>query len=225
MLAAMSLLVALTTAGAQEPRIEMKTYQMVFLRRGPASGGGSENAEKVQAAHLAFLAELNRKRVNLLYGPFRDDGDLRGIAVLDVPDADAATKVFANDPHVWAGHLVVDVKGWYAPAGFFNPPLEPPTPENLVLGFLMRGGKRSQSAAEAEDIQKKHLAYMSELRSQGKLPVAGPFSEDSDWRGVVIYRVQTIDQAQQLAQGDPAVRAGRLRIDARPWLTWKGILR
>ena len=44
-------------------------------------------------------------------------------------------------------------------------------------------------------------------------------------RGLVIYRVASVDEAKQLAAGDPAVKAGRLVIDARPWVTFKGILK
>jgi hypothetical protein len=44
-------------------------------------------------------------------------------------------------------------------------------------------------------------------------------------RGIVLYRVATVDEAKQLAAGDPAVKAGRLVIDARPWMTFKGMLK
>jgi hypothetical protein len=33
-----------------------------------------------------------QKRVNLLFGPLLDNGELRGIAVLDVANADAAAR-------------------------------------------------------------------------------------------------------------------------------------
>jgi uncharacterized protein YciI len=74
-------------------------------------------------------------------------------------------------------------------------------------------------------MQKQHLAYMDVLHQQGKLVLAGPFLDDSEWRGVVVYRVAGVEEAKQLAAGDPAVKAGRLAIDARPWMTLKGILK
>ncbi len=212
-------------APADEAEFQMKTYQMVFLRKGPNAANKRPDAEKTQAEHLAYLAKLNQDRVNLLYGPFLDDTDLRGIALLDVADAEAAKKLFAEDAHVKAGNLAVEVKPWMGPKDWFHPPLEPKTLENLVFGFLMRGSNTSQPAAEAQEIQKQHLAYMDGLHKQGKLVMAGPFLDNSDWRGVVVYRVESVEEAKQLAAGDPAVKAGRLVIDARPWMTLKGILK
>jgi uncharacterized protein YciI len=89
----------------------------------------------------------------------------------------------------------------------------------------MRGPTTTQTPAQAKDIQTGHLAYMDELHKQGKLVAAGPFGDGSDYRGIVIYRVKSVEEAKQLAAQDPAVKAGRLVIDARPWMTFKGILK
>jgi uncharacterized protein YciI len=227
--AALAILLVVQPAARAEPpqpKLEMMTYQMVFLQRVPGESEPSESeAAAVQDAHLAYLARLNRERVNLLYGPFLDDGVLRGLAVLDVASAEEARKLFAEDPHVKAGRLAVDVKPWMGPRGWFHPPDDPATPEKLVFGFLKSGPNRSQSKEEAQALQKAHLAYMDDLHKAGKLIMAGPFLEDSEWRGVVVYRVESVEQARELASGDPMVKAGRLVIDARPWMTLRGILR
>ena len=210
-----------SAAGAQE----MMTYQMVLFRVGPNKDVPPAQAKALQDAHLALLAKLNVERVNVLYGPFLDAGDLRGIAILDVPDAATARARLADDPFVKAGHMVLDVKPWMGPRGWFNPPSRPETPEQFVFGFLVRGATTTQPAEEAQAIQKGHLAYMDELHKQGKLVAAGPFADKGDERGIVIYRVATVEEAKALAAADPAVKAGRLRIDARPWMTFKGILK
>lgn len=204
---------------------EMMTYQMVFFRAGPNQNLSAANAKTMQSEHLARLAKLNADRINVLYGPFQDGGDLRGIAIFDVPSADAARAHLADDPFVKAGHMVLEVKPWMGPRGWFQPPAQPATPEHLVFGFLMRGTSTSQPKEEAQAIQKGHLAYMDELHKQGKLVAAGPFADNSEYRGIVIYRVRDLEEAKQLAAGDPAVKAGRLRIDARPWMTFKGMLK
>ena len=204
---------------------QMMTYQMVFFRAGPNQKLSAADSKTMLDEHLAGLAKLNAGRIAVLYGPFQDNGDLRGIAILDVPSAEAARTHLADDPFVKAGHMVLEVKPWMGPRGWFQPPAQPPAPEHLVFGFLMRGTSTSQSPAEAQAIQKGHLAYMDELHKQGKLVAAGPFADNSDYRGIVIYRVRDIEEAKQLAAGDPAVKAGRLRIDARPWMTFKGILK
>jgi uncharacterized protein YciI len=108
---------------------------------------------------------------------------------------------------------------------FFSRPAEGRQLEPLILGFLVRGSSTAQSGEAAAEIQKGHLAYMSKLHEQGKLLVAGPFMDDSPTRGIVIYRVGTVDDAKALAAEDPAVKAGRLVLDAHPWMTFKGILK
>lgn len=217
---------AAARAEAPQPKLEMMTYQMVFLQSVPGVSELPESeANAAQEAHLAYLARLNRERVNLLYGPFLDDGALRGLAVLDVVSAEEAKKLFAEDPHVKAGRLAVDVRPWMGPKGWFHPPDNPATPEKLVFGFLKSGPNRSQSKEEAQALQKAHLAYMDDLHKQGRLIMAGPFLDDTEWRGVVVYRVASVEQAKELASGDPMVKAGRLVIDAKPWMTLRGILR
>jgi len=224
------LLQAPSAPAAQEFRLEMMTYQMVFLRKGTAPEPQGAAGQKAHQEHLFRLAELNRRRLNVLYGSFLDDGDLRGIAILDVKDATEAKRLFADDPYVKTGALTVDVRPWFGPRNWFHEPRDRDVShsgaiEQLVFGFLVRGASRSQSDAEAEEIQKGHLAYMGELGRQGKLVAAGPFMDEGDARGIVIYRVPTVQDAKQLAAGDPAVKAGRLKIEAHPWMTLRGILK
>ena len=205
---------------------EMMTYQLVLFRPGPTKNVPAEQAKSLQDGHLAFLGKLNAERVNMIYGPFLDGGDIRGLAILDVPDAATARARLADDPFVKAGHMVLEVKPWMGPRGWFQLPAKPETPEQLVFGFLMRDTPTAtHTPQEAQEIQAAHLKYMDQLHAQGKLVAAGPFTESGDFRGIVIYRVATVQEARSLAAGDPAVKAGRLRIDARPWMTFKGILK
>jgi len=216
---------------AQPAPVEMTTYQMVLLKRAtnpPPSD--PERQMKMQTEHLSRLADLNRKRINLLYGPVVAESDIAGIAVLDVKTADEAKAAFADDPFVKAGAMIPEVHPWYGPKNWFGVPLsydvmQPTTLEPLVLGFLMRGPDTSQDKATADELQKGHLAYMDALHKQGKLLVAGPFGDDGAARGIVIYRVPDVASAKALAADDPAVKAGRLVLEAWPWMTLKGILK
>lgn len=215
---------------AAEPKLQMMTYQMVFLRLGATPHGEGPEADRMQAAHLAYLGKLNQERKNLIYGPFTDGAEPVGLCVFDVPDGDAARSLMADDPFVKAGMMTVEVKPWMGPKGWFQPPLTTDVTqanalEPLVFGILMSGPNRSQSKAEAQELQKAHLAYMDSLHEDGKLIMAGPFMEDGAWRGVVVYRLATVEEANTLAAGDPMVKVGRLKIEARPWMTLRGILR
>jgi len=218
-------------AATQDTPVTMMTYQMVFLKKGPnAPPSAPAEQKRMQDAHLAHLAELNKQRINMIYGPILADADLQGIALLDVPNADAAKKHFEDDPFVKAGVMVAEVRPLMAPKGWFSAPVghdvsKPGNLEQLVLGFLVRGSNTSQDKATADAIQKGHLAYMDTLHAQGKLVMAGPFADSGNARGVVVYRVKDVAEAKALAAEDPAVKAGRLVLEAYPWMTFKGILK
>jgi uncharacterized protein YciI len=68
-----------------------------------------------------------------------------------------------------------------------------------------------------QDLQKRHLANINRLGETGKLVLAGPFSDGGVLRGVFVFSVASLAEARQLAETDPAVIAGRLRIDLHPW--------
>jgi uncharacterized protein YciI len=68
-------------------------------------------------------------------------------------------------------------------------------------------------------------AYISELAAAGKLLVAGPFADKSEWRGLYIFKCASLAEAQNLALGDPEVRASRLKFELHPWITEKGSIR
>lgn len=221
----------LPSAAPQNAPVEMTTYQLVLLKKGTVAPPTAPEAQKkMQDEHLARLAELNRKRVNLLYGPvLAPDSPYAGIAILDVKTADEAARAFADDPFVKAGVMTPEVHPWAGPKNWFHQPASydvtnPASLEPLVFGFLVRGPNTSQDKATADEIQKGHLAYMESLHAQGKLPVAGPFGDDTPMRGVVVYRVKDVAEATRLAAEDPAVKAGRLVLQAYPWMTFKGIL-
>jgi uncharacterized protein YciI len=41
-------------------------------------------------------------------------------------------------------------------------------------------------------------------------------------RGICIYDVKSLERAKALAEADPAVKAGRLRVEVHPWMSQKG---
>jgi uncharacterized protein len=53
-----------------------------------------------------------------------------------------------------------------------------------------------------------HFANMGQLAEAGKLVLAGPFIEGGEQRGMYIFNVSSIEDAQALVQTDPAVAAG-----------------
>ncbi|HSS44190.1 MAG TPA: YciI family protein [Thermoanaerobaculia bacterium] len=92
------------------------------------------------------------------------------------------------------------------------------------VGFLYRGPKwTSEHTPEIERLQQAHMANIQKMAETGKLLVAGPFTDNGDLRGMFVFRAATIEEAKNLAETDPAVQAGRLRIELHPWYAAKNI--
>jgi uncharacterized protein len=79
---------------------------------------------------------------------------------------------------------------------------------------------------ELERIQREHLAYHASLRAAGHVVTNGPVDEQPDpsLRGLAFYRTGSLEQARQLAEADPAVRAGRLAVEIMTWYCQPGTM-
>ena len=98
--------------------------------------------------------------------------------------------------------------------------------ESLSLVLLMRGPNAGEIPEdELEEIQSKHLAYLRNMRQEGHMLIAGPFGDQNDpaFRGMCLYRVP-VEAARRLAEADPAVKAGRLRVEVMTWWFHSGRL-
>jgi uncharacterized protein len=99
--------------------------------------------------------------------------------------------------------------------------------ESYQLVLLRRGPAWTpeQTPAVAE-LQRAHLAHLDAMANTGKLVIAGPFDaqEDVSLRGMCLYRVPTPDAARALAEADPMVKAGRLRVEVMTWYVEKGYM-
>ena len=85
--------------------------------------------------------------------------------------------------------------------------------------MLMRGENRNHDSLTAANLQKGHMDNISKLYYDGKLKVAGPFGDNGDWRGIFIFDAETREEVDSLLKTDPAIAAGRLKYDIRPWYT------
>ncbi len=101
-------------------------------------------------------------------------------------------------------------------------------PPNMIvyyLRLLKRGPLWTpEETPEVERLQAAHLAYGQKLREEGKLILNGPLLDNGNLRGVGIFRVGSLEEAQALSDADPAVQAGRLVSELHPWMTFRGIL-
>jgi uncharacterized protein YciI len=96
--------------------------------------------------------------------------------------------------------------------------------ETYYVGLIFRGPAWTPGETpEIMEIQKAHLANIMRLADTGRLVLAGPFMDDGDLRGMFVFRVSSLEEAKELCDTDPAVRAGRLRVELHPWYSAKGI--
>ena len=100
--------------------------------------------------------------------------------------------------------------------------------ESYQLVLLKRGPAWTPDASpELEKLQQEHLTHLFNLGEAGKIVIAGPFSEQDDesLRGMCLYRVGSVDEARKLAEADPAVKAGRLKVEVLTWWVEKGYMK
>ncbi|MDC8005256.1 hypothetical protein POV27_14435 [Aureisphaera galaxeae] len=96
----------------------MKQYFMAFLKRGENRSQSKEEADSLQALHMAHLGRMYELGYADISGPFGDDGDLRGVTIYNVPTLQMADSLANMDPSVKAGRLAIEVKPWWAAQGF-----------------------------------------------------------------------------------------------------------
>jgi uncharacterized protein YciI len=102
----------------KEPVFEMKTYYFVFLNKVPDRPVlDSAKAMEIQTGHLNHIMQMFKDGKCRLAGPFMDDGDTRGILILDVTTEEEAKELCSKDPAVINGRLNPVIKPWYGPAG------------------------------------------------------------------------------------------------------------
>jgi uncharacterized protein YciI len=97
----------------------MKKYVIAFLKRGPTRLSGKE-AEELQNAHLKNIIRLADEGKLVVAGPFRDDGDVRGIFILNAETVEEAKALTATDPAVQRGTLQFELRPWYGSAALME---------------------------------------------------------------------------------------------------------
>ncbi|MBL8263892.1 MAG: hypothetical protein JNM58_15850 [Xanthomonadaceae bacterium] len=95
----------------------MKQYWFVMLKKGPKRDQSPEEAKQLQAGHMANIQAYATMGKLQIAGPFMDDGDWRGIFILDVPDRAAAEAMCNDDPAVKAGRLACEIHPWMSMKG------------------------------------------------------------------------------------------------------------
>ena len=91
--------------------------------------------------------------------------------------------------------------------------------KHYVLVILKTGAKDAAfKGKERDNIFAGHMANIGRLADEGKLAVAGPFEKnEKGYRGLYIFNVATLADAQKIVETDPAVKSGILMPDMTLW--------
>jgi len=90
-------------------------------------------------------------------------------------------------------------------------------PITYVVGIVKRGENWEQDSLRAFELQEKHLKFLDKLIADGKLSASGPLTSSSDARGLYVFKVKTIKEAQALTAKDEAMSSGWIAMDFHVW--------
>jgi uncharacterized protein YciI len=207
----------------QEEKFDMGRMQVVLLSK-VAGWKGDENS--VVEAQKKFLRDLVESGGVALAGEILGEDQLKAVLVFKTESKDEAIAKAQALPAVQSGMLTADVITWFAARNLITPPNKPLTRSNYIFGVFVRGPKWTPEVTDAtKKIQEGHLANITRLYKEGKVVLAGPFDGGGEKRGILIFKVDSIAEADALAATDPAVMAGRLKIDLHRWSVPAGMLR
>lgn len=90
--------------------------------------------------------------------------------------------------------------------------------KSYVFCILKTGSNTTATKEERQKYFEGHMANIKRLAEEKKLVIAGPFGENNkNYRGIFIFNVETLEEAQQLVDTDPAVQAKLLEAELTPW--------
>ena len=214
------------TEQKSDPASKLIEFHMALLKPAPKSSApaAATDNESIHQQHVAYVISLLESGRAVIAGPIQNDPELAGIYIFRSKSADEAKTWAMADPQVAAGNFTVEMHPWWS-EDVMKKMSSPPKLMTAYLAFLVRGDKWTpEKTPETEAIQKAHLENINRLAKMKKLVVAGPFGDNGTLRGIFVFRVNSLEEARQLAETDPAVKAGRLALIFHPWMVPEGIL-
>lgn len=202
-------------------------FQMAIMKKGPQWDLTQEADRKaILQQHLGNVIELYNSGKAVLAGPFGDGTNLIGIFILRTASPTEAKSWIDADPAVKAGLMVGEMHPWWS-EDIFKKPVMPLKLDVVYFGFLKKGPNRKEGdgdTPEIQELQKAHIANIVRLADMKKMVMAGPFGDDGDLRGIFVFRVASMKEAQDLAASDPMIKIDRLRIELHPWSVPEGVI-
>ncbi len=204
-------------------------FQMAIMKKGPKwDTTKATDRDSILKQHVAHAISLLTSGKAVIAGPFGDDSEMAGIFILRANSATEAQAWVDEDPSVKAGLLTSEMHPWFSEDIYKKADTSALKFEKIYFGFLKRGPNRKEgdgNTPEIQELQKAHIANIVRLANSKKMVMAGPFGDDGDLRGIFVFRVASLKEAQDLAATDPMIKIDRLRIELHPWNVPVGVLR
>ena len=74
---------------------------------------------------------------------------------------------------------------------------------------------KMQDPGKSEALRPQHLDFLIKTEEQGKIFARGRFSDGTG--GLVIYRVESLEEARSIAASDPYVTSGARVLELHEW--------
>lgn len=88
--------------------------------------------------------------------------------------------------------------------------------------FYLRGEKTDQDSLTLVKLQEGHMAHINKMAEEKVICMAGPFGDNTEKRGILLFDVATKEEAEEWVKKDPMVIEGRLTYEIHPWWGAKG---
>ncbi|HVE60283.1 MAG TPA: YciI family protein [Chitinophagaceae bacterium] len=90
--------------------------------------------------------------------------------------------------------------------------------KSYVLVILKTGTNKIDRKETVDSLFRGHMANIGRLAAEGKLIVAGPLKKnEKSYRGIFIFNVKTIEEAEALLKTDPVIKEKILDAELFQW--------
>jgi len=90
--------------------------------------------------------------------------------------------------------------------------------KTYILVILKTGSAQISDKALKDSLFVGHFSNMDRLAAEKKLILAGPMSEnEKEYRGLFLFDVKTVEEAEELLKGDPTVTAKIFDTELYRW--------
>lgn len=94
--------------------------------------------------------------------------------------------------------------------------------KKYFLCIYLSGPNQNQDSLSLVKLQEEHLNHIFTLSKKGITCLSGPFGDDTNKRGILLFDVATMEEAEAWVKKDPMVMAGKLSYEIHPWWGAKG---